>query len=359
MIGRKRPTGDFHRWWSDPTRHADIEALPDPPGAAVTRAASGPGSRSRGLSRSKPAILQVSPGNETHLHAPRTELTRVRWRTGDAIPANLARICLQEASGCRGSGGFSSSRGCFATASAAICICRSSRCWNGTAPMPTYDAVMADSIVVIAHAAQATGIGRFSFRGRSADPFAEPELLTVAAAFERFAGIDLLATVSDGEGDRAALAAAAAGTGADLGGRHLVGYFQQGSGRACRTKSGAGAFDDAVRISGSRGCAGADQTVRSARCRAFRGLCLRRRTGQRVWRIDGREGAAPALQRWPWTKSSGATANAIRSTRTFLMPSAQMPQASGVALGFDRLVMLASGACGSIRWCGRRRRMTA
>ena len=73
----------------------------------------------------------------------------------------------------------------------------------------TYDAVMADSVVVIAHAAQATGIGRFSFRGRTADPFAEPELLTVAAAFERFAGIDLLATIADGEGDRAALAAAA------------------------------------------------------------------------------------------------------------------------------------------------------
>jgi lysyl-tRNA synthetase class 2 len=68
---------------------------------------------------------------------------------------------------------------------------------------------MADTIVVIAHAAQATGIGRFSFRGRTADPFAEPELLTVAAAFERFAGIDLLATINNGKGDRAALAAAA------------------------------------------------------------------------------------------------------------------------------------------------------
>ena len=64
----------------------------------------------------------------------------------------------------------------------------------------SYDAVMADSVVVIAHAAQATGIGRFSFRGRTADPFAEPELLTVAAAFERFAGIDLLATIAGRRG---------------------------------------------------------------------------------------------------------------------------------------------------------------
>ena len=124
----------------------------------------------------------------------------------------------------------------------------------------SYDAVMADSVVVIAHAAQATGIGRFSFRGRTADPFAEPELLTVAAAFERFAGIDLLATVADGEGDRAALAAAAKRAGADRGRRHLVGYLQQGSGRACRAESGAGAFDGAVRISGARSGAGARQS---------------------------------------------------------------------------------------------------
>ena len=59
------------------------------------------------------------------------------------------------------------------------------------------------------------GSGDFRFAGRTADPFAEPELLTVAAAFERFAGIDLLATIEDGEGDRAALAAAATGAGAD------------------------------------------------------------------------------------------------------------------------------------------------
>ncbi len=37
-------------------------------------------------------------------------------------------------------------------------------------------------------------------------------------------------------------------------------------------------------------------------------------------------------------------ASAIRSTRIFSAAVAQMPEASGVALGFDRLVMLASGA---------------
>ena len=131
-----------------------------------------------------------------------------------------------------------------------------------------YDAVMADSVVVIAHAAQATGIGRFSFRGRTADPFAEPELLTVAAAFERFAGIDLLATIADGEGDRAALAAAAAArvriadddTWSDIFSKVLVEHVEPNLGQ--------GRLTVLVRISGAGGGAGARQTVRSARRRA-------------------------------------------------------------------------------------------
>src|SRR5438874_1140815 len=51
--------------------------------------------------------------------------------------------------------------------------------------------------------------GRLVLRGRIASPFAEPERVTVAQAFERFAGVDLMATVSAQTPDRDALAAAA------------------------------------------------------------------------------------------------------------------------------------------------------
>src|ERR1700716_562236 len=153
-------------------------------------------------------ILQVSPGNETHLHAPRTELVgadggrAIRYlRTspefackkllaaGETKIFEFARVFRDRERGDLHLPEFTMLEWYRANA--------------------TYDFAMADSIVVIAHAAQATGIGRFSFRNRFADPFAEPELLTVASAFERFAGIDLLATVANGEGNRAALAAAA------------------------------------------------------------------------------------------------------------------------------------------------------
>ena len=64
---------------------------------------------------------------------------------------------------------------------------------------------MADCAAILRAAARAAGTRQFSFRGRSADAFAEPERLTVAEAFARFAGIDLLATLPDGEPDRDAV----------------------------------------------------------------------------------------------------------------------------------------------------------
>ncbi|TJW38723.1 MAG: EF-P lysine aminoacylase GenX, partial [Mesorhizobium sp.] len=73
----------------------------------------------------------------------------------------------------------------------------------------TYDRLMRDCAGLVALAAERAGTKRFAFRGREADPFAEPERLSVAEAFARYAGIDLLATIAaDGSTDREALHAA-------------------------------------------------------------------------------------------------------------------------------------------------------
>ena len=53
------------------------------------------------------------------------------------------------------------------------------------------DALMADCAAVLRLAAEAAGATRLRFRGREADPFAEPERLTVREAFLRYAGMDL------------------------------------------------------------------------------------------------------------------------------------------------------------------------
>src|SRR4051812_15030301 len=71
-----------------------------------------------------------------------------------------------------------------------------------------YDAVMADCIEMIRIAARVTGASELRGRGKTADPFAEPERLSVAEAFTRYAGVDLLATIrADGATEAEALAA--------------------------------------------------------------------------------------------------------------------------------------------------------
>ena len=59
-----------------------------------------------------------------------------------------------------------------------------------------YETLMDDCAALLAAAADAAGSTEFTFRGRTINPFAPPQRLTVAEAFARYAGIDLLATVS-------------------------------------------------------------------------------------------------------------------------------------------------------------------
>src|SRR5258708_29806632 len=190
-----------------PARHADVRPFLAARGA-ITRALRA-WFDEQGFAEVETGILQVSPGNETHLHAPRTELSRAdRTRATRYLRTSPEFACKK------------------LLAAGEDKIFEFARVFRdrerGDLHLPeftmlewyranaVYDAVMADSVVLIAHAAQATGIGRFSFRDKVADPFAEPELLTVADAFDRFAAIDLLATIADGRGDRDRLAAMAA-----------------------------------------------------------------------------------------------------------------------------------------------------
>src|SRR6202043_59905 len=189
-------------WWS-PARHADIRPFLAAR-SAITRAVRA-WFDEQGFVEVETGILQVSPGNETHLHAPRTELTDAggarRTRYLRTSPEFAAKKLLAA-----GEAKIFEFARVFRDRERSDLHLPEFTMLEWYRANAAYDAVMADSIVVIAHAAQATGIGRFSFRGRMADPFAEPELLTVAAAFERFAGIELLATIANGEGDRAKLA---------------------------------------------------------------------------------------------------------------------------------------------------------
>src|SRR6202158_5919860 len=204
----QKPVGEalaVSPWWT-PARHADIRPFLMAR-AAITKALRG-WFDEQGFVEVETGILQVSPGNEVHLHAPRTELRRADGSRATRYLRTSPEFAAKKLLAAGEKQIFEFAR-VFSDRERGDLHLPEFTMLEWYRANSGYDAVMADSVVVIAHAAQATGIGQFSFRGRMADPFAEPELLTVAAAFERFAGIDLLSSIADGEGDRARLAAAA------------------------------------------------------------------------------------------------------------------------------------------------------
>src|SRR4051794_15524059 len=151
-------------WWT-PARHADIRPFLAAR-SAITRSVRC-WFEGEQFTEVETGILQVSPGNETHLHAPRTELV-----SGDG--GRVTRFL-------RTSPEFACKKLLAAGETRIFEFARVFRDRErGALHLPeftmlewyranaTYDAVMADTVVVVAHAAQATGIGRFSFRGRTA-----------------------------------------------------------------------------------------------------------------------------------------------------------------------------------------------
>jgi lysyl-tRNA synthetase class 2 len=330
---------ELSRWWS-PARHADIRPFLAAR-SAITRAVR-TWFDEQGFVEIETGILQVSPGNETHLHAPRTELARADGTRATRYLRTSPEFACKKLLAAGEEKIFEFAR-----------VFRDRE--RGDLHLPeftmlewyranaTYDAVMVDSARIIAHAAQATGIGQFSFRGRSADPFAEPELLSVAAAFERFAGIDLLATVADGQGNRAALAASAErqvrisgdDTWSDIFSKVLVEHVEPNLGQGRLTVL----FEYPVPEAALARAKPSDPRV-AERFEIYAcGVELANGFGELTDASEQRHRFTLAMD-----EKQRRYGERYPLDEEFLDAVAEMPEASGVALGFDRLVMLAAGA---------------
>jgi len=326
-------------WWS-PGRHADRRPFLLARNGIV-RAVRG-WFEEQGFSEVETGVLQVSPGNETHLHAPRTELVRadggraVRYlRTspefackkllaaGEPKIFEFARVFRDRERGDLHLPEFTMLEW-----------------YRANAP---YDAIIADTIAVIAQAARATGTRQFSFRGRTCDPLAEPELLTVASAFERCAGIDLLATIHGDEGDRAALAAAAKGrvrvadddTWSDIFSKVLVEHVEPNLGQGRLTVLLEYPTPEAALARAKPSDPRVAERFEVYAC----GVELANGFGELTDAAEQRHRFAAAMD-----EKERRYGERYPLDEDFLAAVGQMPEASGVALGFDRLVMLASGA---------------
>jgi lysyl-tRNA synthetase class 2 len=329
----------FSPWWSA-ARHADIRPF------LLARNAISKAVRAwfdeQGFTEVETTILQVSPGNETHLHAPRTELVGADGRRATRYLRTSPEFACKKLLAAGEAKIFEFAR-----------VFRDRE--RGPLHLPEftmlewyradtdYDAVMADSIVVIAHAARATGIGQFSFRGRTADPFAEPELLTVAAAFERFTSIDLLATIANGEGDRASLAEAAKekvritddDTWSDIFSKVLVEHIEPNLGQGRLTVL----FEYPVPEAALARAKASDPRV-AERFEIYAcGVELANGFGELTDASEQRRRFTQAMD-----EKQRRYGERYPLDEDFLDAVGYMPAASGVALGYDRLVMLASGA---------------
>jgi len=286
--------------------------------------------------------LQVSPGNETHLHAFATRLAAPDGASSPLYLRTSPEFACKKllAAGERRIVEFAKvfrnrERGALHHPEFTLL-----EWYRAGEP---YDALIADCAALLALAAQAAGVRELTFRGRAADPFAEPQRLTVAEAFARFAGIDLMATLDHGRPDREALARAAGSAGvrvgdddrwADIFSRVLV-----------------------ERVEGNLGIgrpAILDQypTVLAALARPGPDPRVAERFELYVCGVELANGFGeltdPAEQRSRLEREM-AEKERIYGERypideDFLAALAAMPQACGIALGLDRLVMLATGA---------------
>lgn len=290
------------------------------------------------------AALQVSPGNEAHLSAFATE----------AIGHDGARTPLY----LHTSPEFACKKLIAAGETRILSVARVFRNRErGALHHPeftmlewyraneTYDVLMEDCAQVLARAAEAAGIDRLRHRGREADPFAVPERLSLAEAFARHAGIDLMATIApDGATDRDGLAAAVSGQGlrvaaddswADLFSRVLVGLIEPRLGDGRPTLLCEYPVTEAALARPSPRDPRVAERFELYAC----GVELANAFGELT---------DPAEQRRRFEAEMAEKARVYGERypidEAFLEALAIMPEASGIALGFDRLIMLATGA---------------
>ena len=328
-------------WW-DPGRHADRR--PFLLARNRIKAALRRWFEAEGFIEIEAATLQVSPGNETHLHAFATDLL---------TPGQPARTVYLHTSP-----EFAAKKLLAAGEHKIFDFARVFRNRERSAlhaPEFTmlewyragdpYERLIDDCTAILRIAADAAGTREFRFRGQRADPLAEPELITVAEAVSRFAGFDLFASIGDdGATDRGALARAAAEAGirvapddswSDIFSRILADRVEPRIGRGRPTFLTEYPISEAALARPKPDDPRVAERFELFACsveiaNAF-GELTDPAEQRRRFEVDMEEKARLYGERYPIDED-------------FLAALAVMPPASGIALGFDRLVMLAVGA---------------
>jgi len=328
-------------WWDKQT-HADRRPL------LVTRgrmkAAIRAHFEAQGFTEVECAILVPSPGNEAHLHAFETRL---------ADPDGTQRPLYLHTSP-----EFAAKKLLAAGETRIFDFARVFRnCERGRLHAPEftmlewyragedYGAVIVDTLALLRLAADTAGTAQMTWRGRTCDPRAPADRISVAEAFTWFAGIELMETLDDaGQGMRDALAVRARRAGIDVGGDDdWSDIFSKVLTARIEPRLG---LERPVVLYDYPLCEAALARV------SPRDPRLAERFELYVCGVELANGFGeltdPVQQRVRFeaemAKKQERYGLRYPLDEDLLAALAQMPPASGVALGFDRLVMLATGA---------------
>ncbi|MBX3482488.1 EF-P lysine aminoacylase EpmA [Phenylobacterium sp.] len=317
-------------WW-DPGKHADRAPFLAARGR-ITRAVRA-WFEGEGLTEVETAALQVSPGNEAHLHAFATEAV---GPAGERAPLYLH---TSPEFACK-----------TLLAAGETAIFTLAKVWRNRERGPLhhpeftmlewyragadYERLMDDCAALMRVAAQAAGARALTWRGREADPFAEPERVTVAEAFDRHAGIDLFGDLP-AQAKAAGIRTAGDDTWADVFSRIIVEKVEPNLGHGRPTILCEYPVSEAALARPKPDDPRVAERFELYACGVELANCFGELTDpveQRV-RFEAEMAEKQRLygERYPIDED-------------FLAALALMPPASGGALGLDRLVMLATGA---------------
>lgn len=287
------------------------------------------------------AALQVSPGNEAHLHGFATELIQPdgsrEFRYLHTSPEFACKKLLAA-----GENRIFDLARVFRNRERTLTHSPEFTMLEWYRANEPYETVIDDCVALVRLAAETAGTRTFAWRGGKTDPLAEPERMTVAEAFERYAGVDLLKTIDGGgEADRDALAAqspvrvAGDDSWSDIFSRILVEEVEPNLG----IKKTTVLYEyPAVEAALARTCAHDRRVAERFELYAC-GVELTNGFGELT---------DPAEQRRRFEAEMDVKQRIYGERypidEEFLEALAMMPPASGVALGLDRLIMLATGA---------------
>ena len=327
-------------WW-EPENHADRKPLLALRGRIKTRVRDH--FTHQGFSEVECGILATSPGNEAHLHAFETEAVlpddsrrRLYLHTSPEFAAKKLLAAGEEKI-------FEFAR-----------VFRNRERGRLHAPEFTmlewyrvaadYKAVIGDALALVRLAAEVAG-RPLTYLGRSCDGFAEAEWLTVAEAFRIHAGIELLDTLSpQGVGERDMFASRARRAGLEIAADDgWSDIFSKALAARIEPKLGLGAptiLYEYPRAEAALARAKPDDGRLAERFELYAcGVELANGFGELTDPIEQRARFTAEMD-----EKQRVHGHRYPLDEDFLAALARMPPASGVALGFDRLVMLASGA---------------